>query len=531
MRLFASIALVSGVSAVSPLVDLDYSTYEGTALCNGITQWLGVRFAAPPIADLRFKAPRDPVVTNATQEAKEFGKLCMSTGTSPPDDSYDEDCLFLNVFAPSNATKDSKLPVYFFIQGGGFNSLSNANYNGSGIVTAGNFDIIVVSINYRVGLYGFLAGEEIMKNGGTTNNGLRDQRKALEWTQKYISQFGGDPKHVVMGGDSAGAQAVTLQVTAFGGRDDGLFQATAAESQSFSALRTVNESQFAYNNLVIRTGCTSENDTLACLRNLTTAQIQAVNIITPFPGAQQNPAYLYGPVLDYDFVSDYTLRAYKQGKFVKVPAIYGDDTDEGPAFAPRNTSSYAEGNIFLQNNFPAFTLAQLGQIPKFYPVEGTPTFPNSGRFWRQIGNAYGELRYTCPGIYVSQQVADHGAKSWNYRWNVIDPKDAAEGLGVRHTVEIQAIWGTENTQGQAPDSYKPGGVNAAIVPVMQGYWTSFIRSFDPNMHRKAGTPRWEQWGEQRRLMFQTNYTMMESVPQKQKERCGYLSSIGVHLMQ
>lgn len=409
--------------------------------------------------------------------------------------------------------------------------MSNANYNGTGIITASEFNVVVISINYRVGPYGFLAGEEVTGIGGTTNNGLRDQRKALQWTQKYISQFGGDPKHVVLAGDSAGAQSVTLQVTAFGGRDDGLFHATAAESQSFSALRTISESQFAYDNLVIRTGCTGSNDTLSCLRNLSAASIQAVNVNTPFPGAQQPPLYMYGPVLDYDFITDYTLSAYSRGQFIKVPAIYGDDTNEGPTFAPRSTSSYAQGNTFLQNNFPSFTLQQLQQIPKFYPVEGTPSFPNSGRFWRQIGNAYGELRYTCPGVFVSQQLADRKVPSWNYRWNVIDPEDNAEGLGVTHTVEIHAIWGPENTRNQSPASYRLGGVNAPIVPVVQGYWTSFIRSFNPNQYKKEGTPTWEEWGEQRRLMFQTNRTRMEEVSEEQKRRCEYLLSLGVDLKQ
>lgn len=290
--------------------------------------------------------------------------------------------------------------------------------------------MILVNFNYRVGPYGFLAGEEVLK-GGSVNNGLKDQRKALQWVQKYISQFGGDPRHVVMGGDSAGAQSVTLHVTAYGGRDDHLFSATAAESQSFSALRTVPESQFSYNNLAIRAGCASSPDTLACLRGLNATDLQAININTPFPGAQNPPLYMYGPTLDYDFISDYTFRAYAQGKFIKVPAIYGDDTNEGTIFTPKNTSSYGESDTFLQDQFPALTLQQLGKINELYPVEDTPTFPDSGRFWRQVSDAYGELRYICPGIFVSQQYAKNNIPNWNYRWNVIDPPAAASGTSPR----------------------------------------------------------------------------------------------------
>ena len=118
--------------------------------------------------------------------------------------------------------------------------------------------------------------------------------------------------------------SVTLQLTAYGGRDDGLFSATAAESQSFAAVRTVPESQYQYDQLVIRTGCASAQDTLNCLRGLNTTFFQNQSFNIPFPGASSPPLYMYGPVLDYDFVTDYTYRAFANGAFVHVPAIYGD---------------------------------------------------------------------------------------------------------------------------------------------------------------------------------------------------------------
>jgi carboxylesterase type B len=145
------------------------------------------------------------------------------------------------------------------------------------------------------------------------------------------------------------------------------------------------------------------------------------------------------------------------------------------------------------------------------------------------------MRYICPGIFISGTQANDSIPNWNYRWNVRDPEEVEEGLGVPHTVEVNAIWGPENVVGGAPESYYEGGVNAAIVPVVQGYWTSFIRSYNPNTYRVKGSPQWERWtagdGYWNRLMFRTNQTMMEKVPEKQQERCGYLSSIGLSLKQ
>ena len=230
-----------------------------------------------------------------------------------------------------------------------------------------------------------------------------------------------------MGGDSAGAQSVDLHVTAYGGRDDGLFHATAAESQSFSGLRTVAQNQFAYDNLVIRTNCASTEDTLSCLRSLSAKELQKQNINTPFPGAQNAPLYMYGPTLDYDFISDYTYRAYAEGKFVKVPAIGGDDTNEGTIFTPMDAANISDSDTFIKDQFPAISLGQLRVWNELYPVQGTPEFPDAGRYWREVSKGYGEMRYICPGIFISGVQANMSIPNWNYRWNVIDPESAKEG--------------------------------------------------------------------------------------------------------
>lgn len=529
--------LTPAILAVDSCVNLEHSSYNGVPLSNGVTQWLGIRYAAAPLGDLRFAAPQDPPPTDGTIEADAHGAVCLKTQT--PDDpiplstpEMNEDCLFMDIYAPSGVDADSKLPVMFFIQGGGFNENSNANFNGSGLVLASDMNIVVITFNYRVGPYGFLASKEVLE-GGSINNGLKDQRKALEWVNKHISKFGGDPGHVVLSGDSAGAASINLHLTAYGGRDDNLFHASAAESQSFATINTVPESQFMYDNLSIRTGCASAEDTLACLRDLTADDLQKQNLKTPFPGAQNPPLYMYGPTLDDDFIKEYTYPAYANGNFVQLPAIYGDVSNEGTVFTPNSTNSYAESDTFIKDQFPYITTSQLREWNHLYPVEDYPTFPATGRFWRLASTGYGEMRYICPGLFINAVYARLGVPAWNYHWDVKDPEAEASGLGVTHTVEINAIWGPENVA-DPPESYREGGVNAHVVPVVQGYWTSFVRALDPNVHRREGTPVWEAWTREngfRALRFGTNETVMEDVDGGLRGRCEYLSSIGEDLRQ
>ncbi|KAI1305081.1 vacuolar triacylglycerol lipase [Xylaria venustula] len=510
-------------------VNTTCNTYSGVA-SNGVAQWLGIRYAAPPVGDLRFMPPTDPACSDGLQLPNNtHGKLCLATNGSPTDTNTSEDCLFLDIYTPSNVTSHSKLPVFFFIQGGGFNSLSNGNYNGQGLVQASGYNIIVVTFNYRVGPYGFITnGDEI-----TPNNGLLDQRKALEWVHKYISFFGGNPGHVVLGGDSAGAASVSLQLAAYGGEETDLFHAAAAESISFATVLTVEESQYQYDNLALAAGCAG-NDSLACLRSKTAAQLQAVNTGSPYPGAPSSPIYPWNPVLDGDFVRNLTYDAFADGNFVKVPMIVGDDTNEGTIFTPQTAATIGDSNKFLKSQFPYLTLEQLGNLNSLYPNPNNASCPSSGCYWRQVSDVYGDMRYTCPGLFISSAVTNFGMpKSYSYRWNVEDPTQIAEGLGVPHTVEVNAIFGPGNVPG-APASYSAGGVNAAVVPIIQAYWTSFIRTFDPNTHRLNGSAHWEVWHPktQDRLLFETGgNTTMEIVSVDQRSKCSYFYSIGTAVRQ
>ncbi|KAI0468204.1 vacuolar triacylglycerol lipase [Xylaria cf. heliscus] len=530
LALAAFYQFIYSAGAASLTVETTCNTYTGIAGSDGIAQWLGIRYAAPPIGDLRFMPPTDPSCAEGVQlPDNTHGKLCLATNASPTDTKTAEDCLFLDIYTPANVTSHSKLPVFFFIQGGGFNSLSNPNYNGKGLIQASGYNIIVVTFNYRVGPYGFITnGDEI-----TPNNGLLDQRKAMEWVQKYISFFGGDPDHVVIGGDSAGAASVSLQMMAYGGEDMGLFHAAAAESVSFATVLTVEESQYQYDNFALAAGCAG-NDSLACMRSKTAVELQTVNKGSAYPGAPSAPLYPWNPVVDGDLIRNLTYDAFADGSFVKIPLIVGDDTNEGTIFTPRDASTIGQSDAFLKSQFPYLTLEQLGHINTLYPNQNNASCPSSGCYWRQVSDAYGDMRYTCPGLFISSAVVDYDMPDmYTYRYNVEDPAQVAQGLGVPHTVEVNAIFGPDNVP-SAPASYFPNATNAAVVPVIQAYWTSFIRSFDPNKYRLADSARWERWdpSTQGRLLFETGgNTTMEIVDDDIQSRCNYFNSIGVAVRQ
>ena len=172
--------------AITSTTDLGYAKYQGTSLKAGVNQWLGMAFAAPPTGDLRWRAPQDPIVNQTLQQATEFAPTCagywlQTTSTTPGPGlttTLSEDCLYLDVFAPSDATTESKLPVWFFIQGGGYAADSDENFNFTEVLVKSNYSMVAVQINYRVGAFGFLASEEIRENGDL-NAGLLDQRKCV----------------------------------------------------------------------------------------------------------------------------------------------------------------------------------------------------------------------------------------------------------------------------------------------------------------------------------------------------------------
>jgi carboxylesterase type B len=402
--------------------------------------------------------------------------------------------------------------------------------------------MVVVDFNYRVGPWGFLASKEVQANGDL-NAGLLDQRFVLQWVQRYIHLFGGDPKRVVLGGASAGAASVDIHMSAYGGRNDGLFIAVAAESQSFGSQMRVEDAQYQYDGLVQRTGCGASSDTLACLRKTDISVLAKNNAAMPIPGgAGGNPVFPYSgkllfpssisdevpmltiltDVIDGDFIREKTYDAYANARYIRVPAIFGDVTNEGTLFTPAGINNYNDVNNFLKNNFVKLTASQLAQIDFMYPK--AETFAG-GTYWRTAANVYGDMRYTCPGIWMATILDRDSMPVYLYNWDIASAKNIANGLGVTHTDESNSIWGTAQSLPQS-----------ASNSLIQGYWQSFIRTGgDPNALRLAGSPEWGTLdrNNQSRMHFVADpkNSGMAKIPAAQNTRCNYLTTIGGSLGQ
>ncbi|OAQ96147.1 hypothetical protein LLEC1_03600 [Akanthomyces lecanii] len=510
----------TATTATAPLIHLDYATYRGSRADGaGVDQFLGMRFAKPPLGDLRFRAPQEPAHEDQVQDAAKFGALCVGTGVGPSE-TYGEDCLFVNVFKPTHATAASKLPVWVFIQGGGYARNDNGNFNGSEVVQKSVGNVVFVNFNYRVGVLGFLASERVRKDGAL-NTGLLDQRMLLQWVQKYINQFGGDPDHVVIHGDSAGGGSVSYHMTAYGGNDtEDLFVGGIPESPFWPTQRTVAQMEFQYTRLLNDTDC----DSLSCLRKLDVRILGNTSMPSPFPGAHSEdpaPLWYWLPVIDGGFVQDHMYSQFLTGRFKRVPMLVGDDTNEGTYFAS-NASTETEALSFMRSNYPRLQKWQLDLVGTIYPKKDP--FPKHAAYFPTAAAAYGDCTFVCAGNTMADAVSLFVGqdKSWNYHYNVADPDQVAAGNGVPHVAELGAIFGPESVQGQAAASLKT--TNAAIVPVTMAYFTSFVRFLDPNTSRHPGSPVWQNWGafaggQGRRIRLQTNKTAMETVPFDLVEKC------------
>ncbi|EJP67450.1 cholinesterase precursor [Beauveria bassiana ARSEF 2860] len=523
----AAVALVAQtVQAVPSIVTLPYAKYDGLVLSNGITQWLGMRYAVPPIGNRRFRPPEEPLSETGIQEAKVHRDRCLVTGRPACDPGHSEDCLFINVQAPTQATKHSRLPVFVYLRGDGYNNtLTDANINATGLMVQNDNDFIVVTFNHRLGPYGFLTGDD----GMTSNNGIRDQIKALDWVTRFIRRFGGDPEHIVLGGSGIGAQNVLIHLT-MQKTYNGHFKGIIAESPPFPPLPSLEQADKQYLEFAKQMGCRSneypeckfsdqigcdEKATLDCLLALSADDIQNAGHNITLSTLEAPPWDRWLPVIDHDLIIDTTTNNFRNGHFALVPFIIGNAVDTGTAFAHRDSHSTDDVIDYMSDLYPELSPEDLDEINTMYPNTNA-SCDTPACAYGQISNVFQDSRYVCPALIATQNMKKKEIDgSYLYLWDVDDTFDGPMDPNTRQNIEAAMLWGPVVVD--VPDSFKQGRGNDAVPYVKQRYWTNFIRSLNPNRQHKfqdfkysmtaAGKKirltLWPQWwaGWRKRVVF------------------------------
>jgi para-nitrobenzyl esterase len=486
--------LVASIGCSDDSEPLEVTT--GTGVVRGLTQggsrmWRGIPYAAPPVGPLRWAPPQAAPAWDGVRETFELGPGCAQTFSSFGSASGDEDCLYLNIWAPSD-THD--VPVLVWFHGGAFAFGSGGETYYAGQHLAETKDVVVVSVNYRLGVLGFLAHAALAaENPGhptSGNYGLEDQLAALEWVQLNIHAFGGDPSRVTVFGESAGGISTCWQYTS--SKTTGLFHAAIAESglcsnDLFFAPRT--EAEANGTKVADLLGCTGDNAAIAtCMRSKTPMQLltatQPPKTADQLPGGPffQPDGMLFGPNVDGIVVEQSSRDAFASGSFAKRPLLLGTNRDEGTLFqsslVAKETTTEAEMRTALGVRF---TSQQVDAILAHYPVASFPSID------RAIAEISGDGFFVCPTRRAARGAAAAGAPVYQYSFERELEAPAIANLGVFHASEIPFVFGN--------DTFPFGRIGTAGQPLadtIQTAWTTFAASGNPG----GDWPRFETASDQ-----------------------------------
>ncbi|CBQ72861.1 related to esterase [Sporisorium reilianum SRZ2] len=428
-------------------VDLGYSKYKGTFnSTTNINSWKGIRFTAPPTADLRWQAPQPPLLNRSSViDASQYGSQCPqnpfgnpSFQTSAQYEGDNEDCLFLNVFAPQNA---SNLPVMFWIHGGGYGA-GNGQYDFTQLINSNNNDFVGVAIQYRLGAFGFLASDELSRNG-VVNAGILDQHFAMQWVQAYISQFGGDPRNVTIAGESAGGGSVMIHSLAQGGTlGTSLFNNVIAASPYLPfqyGYKDFEPSQ-SYYAFAAQAGCfngvaygNTNQSIFECLvkKDAKTLQQASVKVAaSSFFGT-----WPFLPVTDGSYILDVPSQQLNQRKVNGKRLLVGNNGAEGGLFVMRNIDTEQKLKTWLSTLLPLLKPEDIERVLLQYPVDTSVTTnyatngvdkpdansvsPVAHGQQARADNIYGELTFVCPSYWMSEAYSGSGRESYRYQYSVV----------------------------------------------------------------------------------------------------------------
>ncbi|KAJ0307329.1 hypothetical protein COL516b_003942 [Colletotrichum fioriniae] len=481
-------------AADGPIVDLKYTKYQGTFNSTlNLNIFRGIRYAAPPTGDLRWKLPQDPTPsgTNTTNDTLTpatanpprcpWARRSLQYPKTAAEEAAlqnfafagDEDCLFLNIFAPAGATALPRpLPVVVWIHGGGYNLDSASSFDFSSQITTNNNSYVAVVIQYRLGAFGFLSSEELVKGGGVANAGLWDMVHALRWVKTHVERIGCSTN-------------------------------------------------------------TTSSSLLSCLQKADSLTLQNASDWVSTQGRYGQ--WEWRPVIDGKLVRDTLTQELSQGKagVNGRRVLTSNVADEGPYFTWQNITTQAHFVSFLQSNYPALSAGNVSEILATYAQKHEafltanskdanntdPGFSTNGlespyattvsdyaTGWQQVANNfYAEATFVCPSHWLANAyTAKDGARAWRYQYSV---PPAYHGVDIGSGSAVDVLLAPVDTPGTA--------VTMPMRRALQNAWGQFItRGEDLVLGGSGGSATvWSQWKEGGRgVASMLNANMTGGVP-------------------
>jgi para-nitrobenzyl esterase len=509
----------------APVVSLDSGRVSGSVV-DDVNRYLGIPYAAPPVGDLRWRDPQPAKSWTGVRECTEVGPECpqvvlkLGKKKAPP---MSEDCLYLNVWTRAKKASE-KLPVMFWIHGGAYQLGAGGLplYDGEKLAKRG---VVVVTINYRLGPFGFLAHPQLTKespNNSSGNYGVLDQQAALHWVKRNIAAFGGDPGKVTIFGESAGAISVLNQLVS--PLSDGLFQQAISESTLFidrgllmHATRPLAEAEGIGEQYAAEMGCAGAADVLAAMREKTADELlgtpqgkskdlrNSIKVLTS-PGLFiMDPKFV--PVVDGWVLPADPGTLVAKGDQHDVPLLIGSNREEGNLFTFAETLELDRMSIEkYQGKIREYFGAYADQVLAMYPVN------QKSDIKRQLSKIFTVFDFTSVARFAARAQAAKGQKVYLYQFNKTPPLELTSLLGPCHGSELPFVFGTL-VKGTIPDGvmrsweslvlksverdlkrallYKYDQDDLRLSDEMIGYWTRFAKTGDPNGEGAAAWPRYE----------------------------------------
>jgi len=451
---------------------------------GALTTFLGIPYAEPPVGAFRWRAPRNHAAWTTPLDAASFGPACPQgadlSGDAP---AWDEDCLTLNVWTPSTAPPAS-VPVMVYVHGGAFRNGASSKplYDGRHLASAGN--VVVVSMNYRLGALGFFAHPALTaedEHGSSGNYGLLDQQAALRWVQANIAAFGGDPAKVTLFGESAGSMSVCTHLVsplsaglfrrAIGQSGSCLYFKTPLHTTAGTTTPSAESRGLAFAQAL---GCDTSADVLACMRAKPASTI--IDTPTDPEGDLGFAAAMPQPNIDGYALVEAPATAFAAGHLNAIDAFIGGTNEDEATLFTRSKSIRTK--MEFEQAVSAITPAHVDDVVALYPPRGGSYLTPKAAY-----NAFiTDLTFTCPTRSQTRALAGHAVHTYRYLFRKVTPLGRLARLGAFHGSELPFVFGNL-TEASGTDA-----AERTLSNTMIQYWTHFAASGNPNENAASTWP-------------------------------------------